>query len=230
MDAGGDPGVRPDLEPERVEVDDAVGAERDLGPRPARSRASTSTSTPAISASEVSAKYDSALDDDGVADLPAQPEPRHLRVAVAVEVGVVAADGQHELAGQRALPPEREREAAGEPDVLVEQPGVVGELAPAPERRPRGWRSARAGASSIDTSAASGRGSAIRARPSRLISRPSPNDTASTAMPSTRAKQVNEMPAANQNVAALRAGSSRASRAARPSGRPAAARPGRAPG
>jgi len=53
-------------------------------------------------------------------------------------------------------------------------------------------------ASSMDTSAASGRGRAIRARPSRSTSSPSPIDTARTAMPSTRAKQVNEMPPANQ--------------------------------
>ena len=55
-------------------------------------------------------------------------------------------------------------------------------------------------ASSIDTSAACGRGSAIRARPSRLMSRPSPICTPTTAMPSTSAKLLNDMPAANQNV------------------------------
>ena len=55
-------------------------------------------------------------------------------------------------------------------------------------------------ASSIDTRAAPGRGRAIRARPSRLISRPLPKETATTATPSTSEKQVKEMPAANQKL------------------------------
>ena len=57
-------------------------------------------------------------------------------------------------------------------------------------------------ASSIETIATCGRGSAMRARPSRLISRPSPNSTATTAMPSTSAKLLKLSPAANQNVPA----------------------------
>jgi len=54
--------------------------------------------------------------------------------------------------------------------------------------------------SSMETSGAAGLGSAIRARPIRLISSPLPNETAMTAIPSTREKQVKLTPAANQNV------------------------------
>ena len=50
------------------------------------------------------------------------------------------------------------------------------------------------------TIATCGRGSAIRARPSRLNSKPSPNCMAMTATPSTRAKLLKLSPAANQNV------------------------------
>ena len=73
------------------------------------------------------------LDDDVAADAPAQAEPRHLRVAVAVEVGVVAAEGEHELAAVLALEPDDVGEAAGDLDVGVEQPRVVGELPLHPE-------------------------------------------------------------------------------------------------
>ena len=54
--------------------------------------------------------------------------------------------------------------------------------------------------SSIDTRAAAGLGSASRARPIRLISSPLPKETAMTAIPSTREKQVKLMPPANQKV------------------------------
>ncbi len=55
-------------------------------------------------------------------------------------------------------------------------------------------------ASSMLTSAASGRGSAMRASPSRLSSKPLPIWIATTATPSTSANELNETPAANQNV------------------------------
>ncbi len=127
VDAGRDPGIGADLEPERVEVDDAVSPE--LHPRP--------------DPPEVEGDHDLdaghqrlgrqrevglALDDEHVADLPDDPQPRHHRVAVAVEAGVVAAHRHDKLSGERPLPPQGEREAAGEPDIAVEQPGVVGEL------------------------------------------------------------------------------------------------------
>ena len=48
------------------------------------------------------------------------------------------------------------------------------------------------------TIAACGRGRAMRARPRRSSSKPSPSCTATTAMPSTRAKLVKLRPAANQ--------------------------------
>ena len=50
------------------------------------------------------------------------------------------------------------------------------------------------------TIATCGRGSAMRARPRRLNSKPSPNCIATTAMPSTSAKLLKLRPAANQNV------------------------------
>ena len=53
--------------------------------------------------------------------------------------------------------------------------------------------------SSIDTSANCGRGSAMRARPSSASSKPSPTEIATTATPSTSAKLLKLMPAANQN-------------------------------
>ena len=74
-----------------------------------------------------------ALDDDVIGDPPDEAEARHVRVAVAVEVRVVAADGEHELAGVRPLPPDHEGEAAGQANVRVEQPRVVGELRLDPE-------------------------------------------------------------------------------------------------
>ena len=53
--------------------------------------------------------------------------------------------------------------------------------------------------SSIDTSANCGLGRAIRASPSSASSKPSPTEMATTATPSTRAKLLKLMPAANQN-------------------------------
>ena len=54
-DAGGRRGVDPHVEPERVEEDDAVGAEHDVGPGRAELGRGLSL-PPAMSASEVSAK------------------------------------------------------------------------------------------------------------------------------------------------------------------------------
>ena len=54
--------------------------------------------------------------------------------------------------------------------------------------------------SSIDTSGACGRGSAMRARPISATSSPSPTWIDTTATPSTSAKLVNDTPAANQKL------------------------------
>ena len=77
--------------------------------------------------------------------LPLQPEPGHLRIAVAVEVRVEAADSQYELAPVRAGEPQDVGETAREADLGVQQPRVVGELALDPDdaflrRHPRHQR------------------------------------------------------------------------------------------
>ena len=69
-----------------------------------------------------------ALDGDEVAHLPAEAEPRHLRVAVAVEVRMEAAERQHELAGMRAAEPHDVGEAAGEPHRFMQEPGILRQL------------------------------------------------------------------------------------------------------
>ena len=61
-------------------------------------------------------------------NLPAEAEARHRRIAVAVEVRVIAAERQHELAGSRAVEPHHIGEAAGQPHQLVQQPGILGQL------------------------------------------------------------------------------------------------------
>ena len=71
-------------------------------------------------------------------DRPVQPEPRHHGVSVAVEVRVEATHGEHELAGVRSLEPDDVCEAAGQPDVAVEQVRVVRQLALHPQDAFRG--------------------------------------------------------------------------------------------
>ena len=131
-DAGGDAGVGAHRVVERVEEDDAVGAELDLRPGRAEVRRGL----------EVAARHHrfgregevpTGLDHDGAADRPLDAEAGHFGVAVAVEVGVVAAHREHELAGVGSLEPDDVGEPAGDPDVAVEQPRVVGELALHPQ-------------------------------------------------------------------------------------------------
>ena len=57
-----------------------------------------------------------------------QPDAWHDGIPVVVEARVVAADGDHELAGVRSFPPGLEREAAGETHGLAEHPRVLREL------------------------------------------------------------------------------------------------------
>ena len=73
-------------------------------------------------------KVAASLDDDGIADAPAQPKAGHLRVAISVEIRVVATHGEHKLAAMLPLEPDHIGEAAGQLDILVEQPRVVSEL------------------------------------------------------------------------------------------------------
>ncbi len=120
-------GIHGDVEEEGVEEDDAVAAEveRRVGRAEVGGDVHPGARHDRLGAE---GEVDPAGDADGVCRLPGQPDPGHERVAVVLEPRVVAADRDDELPGVRPLPPGLEREAAGEPHRLLEQPGVLGEL------------------------------------------------------------------------------------------------------
>ena len=124
--------VDADVEPERIEEDNPVGAEDDVGPcRPELRRPLELATRHQRLGGE--REVGLALDRDRAEQVDVEAEPRHDRVAVAVEGGVVAAERQHELAAVRPLEPRHEREPTGEANLGEEQPGVIRQLGLDPE-------------------------------------------------------------------------------------------------
>ncbi len=130
--ARGDAGIDVDFIAERIEIDDAVGAELHL--RPSRAEVSgRQQHAPGHESFRRQSEVVLAFDDDGIAHRPVESQPRHIRITVAVELRMISAECQNELSAVWTFEPGYECEAAGQPDRLVKQPGIVCQLRLNPE-------------------------------------------------------------------------------------------------
>ena len=124
---GADACVRLHLEPERIEVHDAVGTELDARPGPAEVCADGDFDA-GHQRFRGQREIRAALDHDRIAHMPHQPDAWHVRIAVAMEARVIAADREHELTLERAFPPHHEREPARQSHFRIQQPRILGQL------------------------------------------------------------------------------------------------------